>query len=84
LIQIVTVLEDAVLAFRKLKNGILIFDDYGWGGLYLTQKSIDAFISGYYKRINILGQEDIQFYLCKRKIDRVFLHTIFCIFKNKI
>ena len=64
MIQIVTVLEDAVLAFRKLKNGILIFDDYGWGGLYLTQKSIDAFISGYYKRINILGQEDIQFYLC--------------------
>ena len=26
------VLEDAVLSFRKLKkNGIMIFDDYGWG-----------------------------------------------------
>ena len=28
------VLEDAVLSFRKLKkNGIMIFDDYGWGVL---------------------------------------------------
>ena len=38
------VLEDAVLSFRKLKNnGIMIFDDYGWGGPDLTQKGIDGF-----------------------------------------
>jgi predicted O-methyltransferase YrrM len=50
------VLEDAVLCFRKLKRGgILIFDDYGWGGPDLTQRGIDAFISGYHKRIRKLG-----------------------------
>jgi predicted O-methyltransferase YrrM len=49
------VLEDAVLSFRKLKpNGILIFDDYGWGGPDLTQRGIDSFMFGYYKRIKIL------------------------------
>jgi hypothetical protein len=49
------VLEDAVLAFRKLKiNGYMIFDDYGWGGPDLTQCGIDSFISGYHKRIKIL------------------------------
>jgi hypothetical protein len=49
------VLEDAVLAFRKLKiNGYMIFDDYGWGGPDLTQCGIDSFISGYHKRIQIL------------------------------
>ncbi len=50
------VLEDAVLAFRKLKvSGYLIFDDYGWGGPDLTQRGIDAFVSGYYKRIKVLN-----------------------------
>jgi predicted O-methyltransferase YrrM len=50
------VLEDAVLSFRKLKkNGIMIFDDYGWGGPDLTQRGIDGFISGYHKRIINLG-----------------------------
>ena len=50
------VLEDAVLSFRKLKKGgIMIFDDYGFGGPGLTQKGIDAFLSGYYKRIVVLG-----------------------------
>ena len=50
------VLEDAVLSFRKLKqNGLLVFDDYGWGGPDLTQKGIDAFLSGYHKRIKYLG-----------------------------
>ena len=33
----------------------MIFDDYGWGGPDLTQRGIDAFISGYYKRMAILG-----------------------------
>jgi hypothetical protein len=47
------VLEDAVLAFRKLKiGGYLIFDDYGWGGPDLTTRGIDAFRSAYHKRIN--------------------------------
>jgi predicted O-methyltransferase YrrM len=47
------VLEDAVLAFRKLKiDGLLIFDDYGWGGPDLTTRGIDAFRSAYHKRIS--------------------------------
>jgi len=51
------VLEDAILSFRKLKtNGIMIFDDYGWGGPDLTQRGIDGFLSGYHKRIRHLGQ----------------------------
>ena len=60
------VLEDAVLSFRKLKNGgILIFDDYGWGGPDLTQKGIDGFLSGYHKRITNLGERDSQVFLRK-------------------
>ena len=47
------VLEDAVLAVRKLKvGGYLIFDDYGWGGPDLTQRGIDAFCSAYHTRIS--------------------------------
>tara|TARA_X000000950_G_scaffold288827_1_gene407694 strand:+ start:949 stop:1524 length:576 start_codon:yes stop_codon:yes gene_type:complete len=62
------VLEDAVLCFRKLKkNGIMIFDDYGWGGPDLTKKGIDGFISGYHKRLNILGLRDSQVFLKKIK-----------------
>lgn len=50
------VLEDAVLSFRKLKvGGIMIFDDYGWGGPNLTKKGIDGFLSGYHKKIDILN-----------------------------
>jgi SAM-dependent methyltransferase len=60
------VLEDAVLSFRKLKtNGIMIFDDYGWGGPDLTQKGIDAFLSGYYKRIKYLGIINTQVFIQK-------------------
>ena len=60
------VLEDAVLSFRKLKiGGILIFDDYGWGGPDLTQKGIDGFLSGYHKRITILGLQDFQVFIRK-------------------
>jgi predicted O-methyltransferase YrrM len=62
------VLEDAVLAFRKLKkNGILIFDDYGWGGPDLTQRGIDAFISGYHKRILFLGEKESQIFIKKQR-----------------
>lgn len=60
------VLEDAVLSFRKLKkNGYMIFDDYGWGGPDLTKKGIDAFISGYHKRIKLLGEKNTQFFVQK-------------------
>lgn len=62
------VLEDAVLCFRKLKpNGILIFDDYGWGGPDLTQRGIDAFLSGYHKRIRLLGFEQSQVFVQKKE-----------------
>lgn len=60
------VLEDAVLCFRKLKpNGILIFDDYGWGGPDMTQRGITAFLSGYAKRIHIFGYKKQQVYVQK-------------------
>jgi predicted O-methyltransferase YrrM len=60
------VLEDAVLSFRKLKiNGIMIFDDYGWGGPDLTQTGIDSFLSGYHKRIVKLGQHNTQVFIRK-------------------
>ncbi len=60
------VLEDAVLSFRKLKkDGIMIFDDYGWGGPDLTQKGIDGFLSGYHKRIQHLGEQGTQVFLRK-------------------
>jgi predicted O-methyltransferase YrrM len=62
------VLEDAVLSFRKLKvGGMLIFDDYGWGGPDLTQKGIDAFLSGYSKRIQKLGERQSQVFVKKLK-----------------
>jgi hypothetical protein len=58
------VLEDAVLAFRKVKvGGMLIFDDYGWGGPDLTQRGIDGFLSGYHKRIAVLGHRDSQVFV---------------------
>jgi hypothetical protein len=62
------VMEDAVLSFRKLKlNGIMIFDDYGWGGPDLTQRGIDGFLSGYHKRINYLGNQQTQIFIKKIK-----------------
>jgi len=62
------VLEDAVLSFRKLKkDGIMIFDDYGWGGPDLTQRGIDAFMSGYHKRIERLGEKNSQVFIKKIK-----------------
>jgi len=66
------VLEDAVLSFRKLKhNGVLIFDDYGWGGPDLTQRGIDAFVSGYYKQILVTvasndSRDNAQLFVRKR------------------
>jgi hypothetical protein len=43
----------------------MIFDDYGWGGPDLTQRGIDAFISGYYKRIRTLGLIESQLFIKK-------------------
>jgi predicted O-methyltransferase YrrM len=61
------VLEDAVLSFRKLKHdGIMIFDDYGWGSPDLTQRGIDAFVSGYYKQIATTAKSASQLFARKR------------------
>ncbi len=62
------VLEDAVLSFRKLKkNGIMIFDDYGygWGGPELNKRGIDGFLFGYHKKIKILGESNTQVFIKK-------------------
>ena len=60
------VMEDAVMSFRKLKKGgIMIFDDYGWGGPDLTQRGIDGFLSGYHKRIIFLGIKSSQLFIKK-------------------
>ncbi len=62
------VLEDAVLCFRKLKyNGVMIFNDYGWGGPDVTQRGIDAFLAGYRNRMYILGQQESQVFIKKKK-----------------
>jgi hypothetical protein len=61
-------LEDAVLSFRKLKKeGILIFDGYGWGGSDMTQRGIDAFLSGYHKKILFQGHQNTQVFI--KKVD---------------
>ena len=60
------VMEDAVLSFRKLKKGgIMIFDDYGWGGPDLTQSGIDGFIHGYHKKLILLGLFNNQVFVSK-------------------
>lgn len=62
------VLEDAVLSFRKLKKGgIMIFDDYGWGGPKLTKRGIDSFVKGYHKRITRLGMLNSQVFIKKNR-----------------
>jgi predicted O-methyltransferase YrrM len=60
------VMEDAVLSFRKLKKGgIMIFDDYGWGGPDLTQRGIDGFVNGYHKKLKVLALFDCQVFIQK-------------------
>jgi predicted O-methyltransferase YrrM len=60
------VLEDAVLAFRKLKvGGYMVFNDNGWGGPDLTQRGIDAFMNAYHKRIEFLGARETQVFVKK-------------------
>jgi predicted O-methyltransferase YrrM len=61
------VIEDAVLSFRKLKSrGIIIFDDYGWGGPDMTTRGIEAFINAYHKKIEVLGSKESQVFIKKR------------------
>lgn len=54
------VLTDAVLAWTLLKdNGILIFDDYGWGAHTTDEKQkpklgIDAFLMGYTGHVELI------------------------------
>lgn len=61
------ILEDGVLAFRKLKvGGYLIFDDYGWVGEQTT-KPIDSFVKVYSKRIRYLGMSDSQVFIQKTR-----------------
>ena len=53
------VLEDAVLSFPKLKvGGYMVFDDYVWSDVLTagTDKGIDAFFNGYYKRIKEINR----------------------------
>lgn len=58
------VLEDAVLAFRKVKKGgYLIFGHYGWGGPDLIKRGVDAFLQAYHKRIEILGTQQTQVFV---------------------
>jgi hypothetical protein len=60
------VVEDAVLAFRKLKaGGYMIFDDFGWGGPDLTQRGIEAFCHAFHKRIQHVALHDSQMILKK-------------------
>ena len=62
------VLEDGAMSFRKLKKGgILIFDDYGWGGADMTKRGIDAFLHGFDKRIEVLGISNGQVFLQKKE-----------------
>ena len=59
-----SVMEDAVMSFRKLKhNGYIIFDDYNWSPE--TKNSIDSFISAYGKRVEILGKSNNQVFIKK-------------------
>jgi predicted O-methyltransferase YrrM len=61
------VLEDGVLSFRKLKSGgIMIFDDYNYGGLDCTKRGVDAFLTAYRDRIEYLGFYGGQIFLKKK------------------
>jgi predicted O-methyltransferase YrrM len=63
------VLEDGVLSFRKLKpGGVMIFDDYNYGGLDCTKRGVDAFLTAYRDRIQYLGFYGGQIFLRKNKV----------------
>ena len=59
LIQLQNVLDDAVLAFKLLKQGgIMIFDDYEWNVhqdiLMMPKLAIDAFLAIYQRQYELL------------------------------
>ena len=61
------VLEDAVLAWRKLKHrGCMVFDDYGWGGPDCTQRGIDAFVIAYRDEIEQHFASNGQYFVKKK------------------
>lgn len=60
-----SVLEDAILSFPLLKqDGIMIFDDYNWcyeggiPGLHIPRAGIDAFLSIYADKIEVITKSD--------------------------
>jgi predicted O-methyltransferase YrrM len=61
------VLEDAVLSFRKLKEGgYMIFDDYGWGSMDdFSTVGIECFLRAYKKRVEVLGIRNTQVFVKK-------------------
>lgn len=60
------VLEDGVLSFRKVKKGgLMIFDDYNYGGLDCTKRGVDAFLTAYRDRIKYIGFYGGQIFLKK-------------------
>jgi predicted O-methyltransferase YrrM len=60
------VLEDGVLAFRKLKvGGYLIFDDYDWGGPDMVTAGINGFAGAYKSRVRDLGVHCYQKFFVK-------------------
>jgi predicted O-methyltransferase YrrM len=61
-------LEDAVLAFRKLKsNGIMIFNDYFYNGFNSSKKAIDAFLNVYSSRCVFIATQNHQIFIRKTK-----------------
>jgi predicted O-methyltransferase YrrM len=60
------VLEDAVLSFRKLRpGGKIIFDDFGWHGVFSTTRGIIGFVDAYRKKIQYLGEKETQIFIKK-------------------
>jgi len=61
-------LEDAVLAFRKLKlNGIMVFNDYFYNGFNSSKKAIDAFLNVYSNRCVFVATQNHQIFIRKTK-----------------
>ena len=66
------VLEDAILAFPLLKeNGIMIFDDYTWGGGMnyheIPSTGIDAFLNVYGDQLTVL-EKNSQVIISKKPV----------------
>ena len=65
------ILEDCVLAYRKLKvGGYMILDDYGWIDEETeenTEDGIDAFMVGYASKMIKVGLKNTQMILRKKK-----------------